>query len=292
MATERDEDLETEEAEDQEKASQEPSEGQEPAKPKWSQEVEDIARSVGWTPKENYRGNPDQWRDPVEFLRTGKSTHQNLRAERDRDRQEFADTIRRTEKMAELALDKQRRSLEEQFKAQLRYAASQGDMEVYNAVEKNRDKALEDFDKETVPVKERKQGAQQPDIAPETVAFVERHSSWFNKDAVMTGAAVALCGDLQARFPSLPLSSVMNMVEESMKAEFPHRFNGSRKMEESRGPAKVEGGQRPIKTAVKKGWDQLPPEAKQAGKGFIDRGLFGSDVKAAQAAYAEQYWED
>jgi hypothetical protein len=262
---------------------------QEPKNPLWTKEIEDVARSVGWTPAENYKGPKEQWRDPVEFLRTGKATHQNLRAERDRDREQFVDTIRRTEKMAAIALENQKKQLEDRYRAQMRYAASQGDVEGHVAAEKALDEARSNFDKEIAPLRETPPPARQ-NLEPEVVEFVERND-WFKTNLAMRNTSVAMLDEVQAEYPHLPLDRQLNVVELRMKKEFPHKFNGGKATESPRaGPSRVEGGLPSIKTKTQKGWDTLPAEAKTAGKNFIAQGLFGTDAKAAQQAYADQYW--
>jgi hypothetical protein len=252
-------------------------------------EIERVASQVGWIPADEYRGPKEKWRSAEDFLRAGAEISREFKTRMEAKDREFSERIRRSEKMAEVSLERQKRQIEEHYKAQMRYAASQGDMEVYNAVERNRDQALEQFEKEVAPIRQAPEP--QGGLPPETVQFVERNASWFNRDPVMTGAAVALCGELQQRHPHLPLSSVMSMVEDGMRQEFPHRFNGSgNKQATPSGPSRVEGGQRPIRTSAKKGWDHLPPEAKAAGKKFIDKGIFGSDPAKAKQAYADDYW--
>lgn len=260
-----------------------------PKNPLWTKEIEDVARSVGWTPSENYKGPKEQWRDPVEFLRTGKQTHQNIRAERDRDREQFADTLRRTEKMANIAIENNRKQLEDRYRAQMRYAASQGDVDGHVAAEKALDEARSSFDKEVAPLREAPRPSQ-PSLDPEVMRFVERND-WFKADPVMRAASVALLDEVQRAWPQHSLDDQLEAVEYRMKKEFPHKFNGGKAQDSPRaGPSRVEGGLPTIKTKTQKGWDSLPQDAKDAGRKFITAGHFGSDVKAAQQDYADKYW--
>jgi hypothetical protein len=254
-------------------------------------ELERVASQVGWIPEDQYRGPKEKWRSAEDFLRAGAEISREFKSRIQEKDREFAERARRAEKMAEVALERQKKQLEDHYKAQLRYAASQGDLETYSAVEKARDKAIESFEQETAPVRAAPE-PQNPQHPPEVVDFMTRNS-WFNRDPVMTGAAVALCGELTEQYgEKVPLSAIMAMVENQIREEFPHKIAGRTNSEPPKGPPRVEGGQRAIKTSVKKGWDHLPAEAKQAGKKFIDQGIFGDDPAKARQLYADDYWSD
>ena len=272
------------EAPEAEEPAAEPSDEGSEAKPEPQlTELERVASQVGWVPKEQYRGPEDKWRSAEDYLRTGAEISSEFKQRMEIKDREFNERVRRSEAMAEKALERQKRQLEDHYKAQLRYAASQGDLETYSAVEKARDQAIESFEKdaEAVRTPSMPQGQQ---LQPEVVDFIGRNS-WFNRDKVMTGAAVALCGELQEQYgDKVPLSAIMTMVESQMRENFPHKFSAGTNREPA-GPPRVEGGQRPIRTSVKKGWDQLPAEAKAAGTKFISKGLFKD-----KQAYADDYW--
>jgi len=252
-------------------------------------ETERVAIQVGWRPESEWRGPKELWRPAEDYLKKGFQANEGLKNKLDQQAREFNDRLRRNEAMAETALTRQKKQLEDHYAAQLRYAASQGDLETYTAVEKARNQAVESFEKETAPVRHTPEPRGEQ-LQPEVIDFMGRNS-WFNRDPVMTGAAVSLCGDLQEKYgDKVPLGAIMTMVENQMREEFPHKFNGQAKGERWQGlaapsPQRVEGGQRPIKTSVKKGWDHLPAEAKAAGNKFIQQGIFKD-----KQAYADDYW--
>lgn len=245
-------------------------------------ELEKVASQVGWIPQDQYRGPKEKWRSAEDYLRAGAEISREFKQRMEIKDREFNERVRRSEAMAEKALERQKQQLEDHYKAQMRYAASQGDLETYTAVEKARDKAVADFEQETAPVRQAPE-QQNNQLQPEVIDFMGRNT-WFNRDPVMTGAAVSLCGELQSQYgDKVPLSAIMSMVENQMREEFPHKF--SARASAPSGPSRVEGGQRAIRTSVKKGWEHLPPEAKRDGNKFIERGIFKD-----KEAYAKDYW--
>ena len=285
-----------------EESEEEVVETETPEKP--SSEVEKIARDIGWRPQEEWKGPPENWRDPIDFIKRGASMHRELREELSSTRNKFDATeaeyrnrFDRLEKTAKLALELQKKQINDNWEAQKAHWAAQGDTENYNAARKAQEAANAKVDEEiaaSVP-----QGA--PQLAPEAVSFITRNSGWYGKDPVMTGAAREITGYYQQLHPNVPLSGIFEMVDRDMRQNFPSRFNGAAhppQTEQKPAPASVEGGLRPIRGAVKKGWEALPPEAKKAGSDFVDQGVFSGgkrpesseDRQKARQAYADQYW--
>src|SRR3990167_11082395 len=82
--------------------------------------VETEARSMGWVPKEEFRGPESQWRDAEEFVERGhnvlpivnsllkkeREKTSKLETAREKDRADWGEKLKRLESMSELAIKK------------------------------------------------------------------------------------------------------------------------------------------------------------------------------------------
>jgi len=250
--------------------------------------VVELAREMGWSPKAEWRGDPNAWRPAKDFIKRGPEIQRELRQQRDRERTDFEQRIARIEGVTKHALTQQLEDrwgqIETRFEAAELNAVQSGDVQGYNNLQQQKRQARRDFD--TWKAKQQEQHAA-PQLDPAVVEFASRNE-WYNRDPGMTGAAISHLDDVNARFPNLPLVSALTMVEAAIKRDFPHRFTGNRPQNGAtpHAPPQVEGGGlRSIKTKAAKDWNSLPPEAKQAGARFVKDGLFKDN-----AAYAADYW--
>lgn len=264
------------------------SDGNEPVKPQPSP-VEALATEMGWSPKDQWRGPAEQWKPADQFIRETHSINQHFKQELKQQQREFQERVERNERMAKIALQRQRQQMEDGFNQRMREAASMADTEAFDALMRQKNEALYEFDKSA---REQMQQPQQPAVDPAVNDFMFRNRDWFNKDHIMTGAATQQWGYYEQNFPKWDFGQIARAVEEDMKQAFPQKFGGNQHERNANRPSApaVEGGLRPIAGAKKKGWDALPPEAKRAGEQFIAEGIYGDDKAKAKAAYAEQYW--
>lgn len=286
------------EAEETEEAET-PAESQQPLG-----EVEKLARNMGWRPQEKWKGPPEEWRDPIDYIKHGASMHREMREELANTKNkfesqefEYRNRFDKLEKTSKLALELQKKQINDNWEAQKAHWAAQGDTENYNAARKAQEAAISKVD-DDIAASTPQPG---PQLAPEAVQFITRNSQWYGRDPVMTGAAREITGYYQQLHPNVPLTGIFEMVDRDMRQNFPQKFNGAAhppQTEQRTAPPAVEGGLRPIRGTVKKGWEALPPEAKKAGSGYVDQGVFSGgkrpetseERQKAKQAYADDYW--
>ena len=301
-------------------------EGEAPEEPKTiAPETVQKARDMGWVPKDEWRGNPDIWREADEFARRGEevlpivqSSNRRMKEEIARNKTEMADLreqmgslkgefeetlatrTKRLEGMTKAALASQREQLFKTFEVEKRKAVAEGNTDEYDRLSGEQHDAMSKFKPEAdfaeeapaPKVKEPKQESQK--VPPEVGTWMETNQ-WFTRDAAMTAWATARHQEIMDAHPAMSLADNLAKVTDEAKVTFPAKFgiepttNGAAK---PHAPS-VEGGGRQAQAAAKdKGWNDLPPEAKQAAKNNFEDGLFGADKskEKAQREYAEIYW--
>lgn len=287
-----------------------------------SREMEDKARDMGWVPQNEWRGSPDVWRPADQFVKRGEEVLPIIRSNLERERrknhdleakmtdlpkqieQQYADRFKRLEGMTRIALDKQRESMWGQFEAKKREAVEAGDTQGYDRLNTEQRKALAEFHADTEaeePARaEPAKPTTQSQAPPEVQAWVEENR-WFNGDPVLTAFATKEHGRLLKTMPGLSIEENLRRTLDATKQKFPEEFgltasNGHGTPAQPHAPSVEGGGRQVVGAGREKGWNDLPPEAKDAGKIFIieDHG-FGyaehKDLVRAQKAFAKSYWE-
>jgi len=276
-----------------------------------SYETESEARGMGWVPQAEWRGDPKAWRPADEFVTRGKEVLPIVRSQLDRERRKvqdlesklnelpgsieakYADRFKRLEKMNTVALQKQADQIYRQFEEKKRAAVEAADPAAYDRASEAQRQALADLstDYESPAEVETKPAPQPQQKAPPEVSdWIDRNSTWFNKDPVLTAAASAYHGQLLKDVPGMALDQNFRKVDEFLRQKFPEKF-GIEPQTRAHAP-QVEGGsgRQAAGTGKARGWNELPPEAVKAGQKFIDQGLYGTDQKKARDEYAKDYW--
>lgn len=191
---------------------------EEAAAPQFS-EAEQIAMEQGWVPKEQWKGNPDDWRPAKEF----------------NDRGELFSRIK--SQSTELKELRQAMTfLTEQQKKQFEAGFQQAVRELKSA----RDAALQEgdvlkaqqFTDKIDEVKEKHQ-AQAATFKPNVPASVEPtpvfkswfdQNKWYTADKVLTKYADAVGYEYKQENPEATEAEMLAHVSRNVKKEFPHKF--------------------------------------------------------------------
>ena len=261
------------------------------------------ARDMGWTPKDDFKGDPANWRTAEDFVKRGEEFLPFIKKDRDKAQAEVkalkadvaknAANFKKLEKMNQVALDNQRDQLTAQFSAQKRSAVEMGDTEAFDKIEKAENEALVKLDKKTQPDAAKPIDELPPAVRTTVDAWIT-DNRWFESDDEMRALAAAHHGKLQNDKPGLTLAENLDETREYVKKRFPEKFSVSTKP--SRG-SPVEGGAR---TGGKSNglWGKLPKDAKAQATRMIKDGQFirpgesaEKDIAKAQQRYAESYFE-
>jgi|TARA_R100001530_G_scaffold413_3_gene632 hypothetical protein len=246
---------------------------------------EEEAASMGWTPKEDWRGDPEQWKDAETFNKDGKQIHgalkkkvDNLTVRLEAQSRTMKDLNAHHEKMSARQKKNHAREMDA-LKAKQRAAATAEDMDEFDRLEKERTELAKDAPEEAAKVAA-------PELPPEVVAW-EKKNPWFQKDEAMANYAIARKDQLVTEFPGLTFEEILEEVSKDVRDRFPEKFGKTPNSRRGR-PAAVEGASNAGRKKGGKTWNDLPSDAQKAADRFIAEGLFGGK----RENYLKQYeWD-
>lgn len=270
-------------------------------------DIESRARANGWVPKEEFRGNPDQWRDAAEFVRRGeeelpilRERNKALAARLEQMERNFSDRIERLDRMNTLALQKQRETLEDSYRAAMREAVANGDVQRYDQLNRDLQVQLQNNNREIAEVIHAQRPAQVQNGAPQPVpgqpqqpnpaAYADpaiqawwSRNRWMESDRELAQVAAIYSSKMERENPHWTITENLEATERYIKQQrYPDRFKPAR-------PASVEGGSRvPSNTSRKRGASDLPADARAQADKFIKEGLYKSRDEYAQDYFAQE----
>jgi hypothetical protein len=249
------------------------------------------ARDLGWVPKEEFKGDPNKWRDPEEFVKWGeeflpfvRADNKKLRKELDELKKQQTDEIKRMSKL----FDGTKKRLEAEYKERLETlqqqreaAVASGDVAGFKRADAKIDQLKAEAVEETAPTTPAA-GQTDEDYQADWVA----KNDWYTTEPAMFREAFDYSQMLAIKNPKITIAENLAKVDAHMREKFPEKFGG--KKAAANGHAAVDGGGA-FPTAGKqgKGWDDLPSDAKQAGEKFVKDGTFKD-----RSAYAKAYFEE
>lgn len=300
------EDTEAEEVEvDAEDDQTEGDDGEGAADPK----VEAEARAMNWKPKDQWRGNPDDWRPADEFVRRGKEIlpivqkrNRDLEARITKQQEDFDKKIANLERMSKVALDRQKSDILAKYEGLKEQAVERGDTKAYKQAAEGERDALKAFDdaakaKEDEPAKP---ADRHTDEDKRVGAAWWQENQDIAADPVLHAASNGVFDEIEREMPDATMREKLEETRQRLAQYFPDRLKGATKQ---RRPPMVEGssGRGPNGSGGSL-WGKLDREAKTQADSFIkEHGLYlGKDesadnpkhMAAARERYAKQYFEE
>lgn len=233
-------------------------------------DVEERARSMGWAPKEEFRGDPEKWVSAERFVERGENELPLLKAQLHRMEGELRESKKVMKEFAEYHTKTEQRAYERalsELRSEMRDAVETGDTAKFERADKQLENLQKEYRETAAP---KPQSSEQPAITEAQFNEWVGENTWYVNDPVMKGAADAIGQAIQASNPSLVGVPFLKAVKSKLMEEMPHKFQNQRR---SGAPA-VEGvSSASSGKAGKKSFKDLPPEAKEACKKFAKRGL-------------------
>ena len=231
-----------------------------------SPEIEALARELGWTPLDEFKGDPSRWRDPREYIKHGQDITRSL-SDKVRDLSEQTRRMARTNgAILDRELKREREQLEQTFA-----------------------KAVEDNDVETAH-RTSQQLAKLPEqaegpVEDSAVTDFKSRNDWYERDAAATAVAQSVAAQLHAQGKS-PTEQVQ-AAEAEVKRRFPELFKGQTREPAKGAPTLNAPQSRTARMAPKqKGFAELPADARKAAEDLQKRRGVSLDE------YARIYWQE
>jgi hypothetical protein len=250
------------------------------------QQVETRARAMGWTPKDEFKGDPAKWRDAAEFVERGENLLPLVKAQNKRLEREVAELKQTTRELGDYLSKTEQRAYDRaiaDLKQQRKEAIAAGDGEAFDKAE-DQIKAVEREAAEKAAKR-----AEKKDDGPDPVySEWESRNAWL-KDAELSEYAEFAAQKLRASGEKATGAEFLDMVAERVKKQFPAKFTNPR-----RESAQAVEGAAPAARRGGKSYADMPAEARAACDRMAKNG-FGGDEKAMakfKADYVKQYFDE
>ena len=250
-------------------------------------ESEEKAKRLGWVPKDEFNGDPEQWRDADTFLKRGEEIHGYLKKDLDRLHSTLS---QRDKEIAEI------RATMEEFRAfhnetearaykraidelkQLKVAAiEQGDGSKVVEIDEQLDQ-LKD-----AQAKPRQSASKAPaEINKEYQEWLP-NNKWYLEDPELAEIADSFGDIVKKNNPNLVGKDFLEEVTKRVRKVAPDKFENPNRSQSTVGSS---SGNRTPSGSKKKSYESLPVEAKAACDKFVKQGLLTVDQ------YLKEYeWE-
>lgn len=241
-------------------------------------DYEGEARKSGWAPKDEWKGDPDDWKTARQFVEYGE------------EKAEYDTRIERLEKSnrkAEAALKRQRDERLASLKAQKQAAVKAGNVEQVDAIDERIDaiKAEAEDDAE--------KSADEDSF--EVVADWQLENKWYGTDKAMSDYAATISEGYANKHPGSSMKANLAYTEKKVREKFPdYDWTGKASLRKAdddtraNGHARVDGGGAFGGSGKRgKSASDLPSEAKAAADRYIKQGLYKD-----REAYAKDYFNE
>lgn len=243
-------------------------------------QIEQDARSMGWLPKEEFKGDPDKWRPADEYVERGtkilpivQENNRRLQNDIKELRGLVQHMVQNQDSISKREYDRARKDLERAREE----AVELGDKARFHAVES------EMADLEKVRPDTARSGSVDEIKQKDVEAFTEftKANPWFGKDRARTAYMREMANEIESQKPHL--LGTPDLYKEALaavKEEFPHKFTNPKRDE----PGSVHTGDGEGGGKGKKGhtFNDLPAEERQEARKQYEigkkQGLFKTEA--------------
>ena len=235
------------------------------------------AKRQGWVPQSDYNGPEDRWVDADTFVKKGKEINALLRKDNEFLKREVSEMKTTMMEFKKFHADTEKRAYDRamlDLRDQKKEAINTGDGDKVLQI----DDAIDELKQARAIEKVEVRPSNQPD--PTFVQWNE-DNPWFGKDTELTEEANLIGEVIKRKKPTLIGEAFLDEVTKRVKKAYPEKFTNTNRAR----PSPVEGTTAP-KSNQKggKGYNDLPPEAKQACQKFEKQGLI------TREAYLKEYF--
>jgi hypothetical protein len=233
-------------------------------------DFEGEARSRGWVPQEDFRGDTSRWVDAQTFIERTDTVMPLLKADRDRLKRELADMKRDMKRIGKYVSESEGR-LRAEIQSEMEDAVKDGDVEGFRAAQKRAEKIDDAAPKHS-----------QEDAIEAFDAFRDRNQ-WYDKANLANASEMEVNARLYAdrmaekhvaKTADMAPDDFFNMIEDKVRERFP--TIGQKPTREKPGSdvgAPTNGrGNRNTKS-----WESLPDEARRRFDKWIGQGMGTKD---------------
>lgn len=186
--------------------------------------VEQHARSLGWKPKEEFEGNPDEWRSAREFVERGEMIGK-LRAQ-DRQIRQLEEGIKHIATQNQRAYANGYDNAIKELKVQRREAIAEGDAVKADELEQRIEEVKEEKQRAVQLAGQPIKHTQAP--TPEFQQWIV-HNPWYEIDEMAAWADAAAKKYVKAKGNDVNHVEVLDYIHNKVRQEFPEKFTQPKK---------------------------------------------------------------
>ena len=189
-----------------------------------SPEILAKAEKMGWTPKEQFRGDPEKWRPADEYVERGEQVLPILKAHNRRIEKELAEVKNTLKEFGEYHTQTEKRAYEKaltELKEQRAKAVADGDGAMFTKVDEAIEKIKDDL-------QEKSKRVAKDDYDPVFDEWKERNS-WLN-DPKMEAYGNSMAQYLrETKGITVVGAEFLELVTKEVKEAFPHKFENPKR---------------------------------------------------------------
>lgn len=251
------------------------------------QQLEARARQMGWTPKDEFKGDPAKWRDAGEYVERGEREVPLLRAQNRRLEAKIGELSTTVREMGDYLSKTEQRAYDRalaDLKQQRKEAIAAGDGDAFDKVDDEIKKLERDVATKAIQKAEKANDSG----ADPVYAEWESRNTWL-KDAELSDYAEFAAKKLRAGGEKATGAEFLDLVAAKVKAQFPAKFTNPR-----RESAQAVEGAAPARRSGGKTYADMPAEARAACDRMAKNGFAGNEKAQAvfKADYVKQYFEE
>jgi hypothetical protein len=255
----------------------------ETGEPEVSAEVIAKAEKMGWTPKDQFRGDPAKWRPADEFVERGENMLPLLRAQSKRQEREIAELKAGMKELGEYHTKTEQRAYAkaiQDLREQRAAAIAAGDGVAFDKVDGEIDRLKKDLESKAPP-------AQKDENDPAFQEWLSRNRWAEDEEMQFVGEGIAK--SLVKKGEKATGLDLLDLVTKEVKRRYPERFENPRR---NAAPS-VEGGSGPRKGGGKSFAD-MPADARAACERMAKNGYGDKPKEMAtfKAEYVKNYFSD
>jgi hypothetical protein len=229
-----------------------------------------LAKDMGWVPKDQFQGNPEEWKPADQFIRDGRDIQRETARELKNVRSQL-ETVART---SASIVEQQVKERVDQLTQHYNKAVEDGDPQEAFRLSREIDKTINSKPEATVAP------------SSEAAAFAERNASWFQKpgNEYATARAIEICNTLAAQGYT-DHGTQLRIAEQRLKQEMPQLFGQQQNGKPAPG-VNAPGSRGAPPSNRQKGFGDLPQEAQKIAIDMESRGVIKSRDDYARNYFA------
>jgi len=240
--------------------------------------VDSLARELGWTPKDDFKGNPDDYVDAATYIRRSKEIAEaknNQIGSLKKQLKEISSVVNELKTHNERIYKTEVKRLEselESLKSERKVAITDGDVDKVEEIEK---KITELHSDAADSLKAAKSTTEAPAAEPnkEWISW-KKENAWYGSDDELTDFA----DKFAAKHEGAPFKRVLELVREEAELMFPEKFPKAEK-EKMRTPASsVESGTRRSSPKSRFTESDLTPAQRAIMGKFVRQGVMTKEA--------------